>query len=124
MRTLRITALLAGLALTSALTTAAEMPKSVIHVITLKYKSGITEAERAQLLAATQKLSKDFPGITRVWMKALKVQGPEPGFKDAIVMEFKDQAAFDQYTNHPAHKEWEKVYFPLRESSRTHDITN
>jgi len=39
-------------------------------------------------------------------------------------MEFEDQAAFDRYATDPAHKAWEKVYLPVREESRTHDVTN
>ena len=41
-----------------------------------------------------------------------------------MVMEFKDQASFDAYVEHPAHKKWEEVYLPVRERSQTHDVTN
>ena len=70
-------------------------PKSVLHVVTLYYKDGTTEEQKK----------------------------PRP-FTDAFVIEFEDQAAFDKYTNHPAHKAFEELYIPLRGHSGTHDITN
>lgn len=101
-------------------------PKSVLHVITLYWKDGITEEQKQEVWKATEKMASDFPGITNLWLKSIKVQG-DAGGKDltsAFVIEFKDAAAFEAYTNHPAHKAWEKVYIPARGESRTHDITN
>lgn len=103
---------------------AADMPKSVVHVITFKFKEGITDEQKTEVWKATETLAKAYPGISHVWIKALKVQGPDENFKHSIVMEFKDQAAFDAYKNDPAHKAWEKVYLQYRGESRTHDITN
>jgi hypothetical protein len=101
---------------------AAETPKSVLHIITLHYKPGTTDAQKASVVAATKKLGTDFPGITRLWFKKIKVQVPE--MTDIIVMEFKDEKAFADYTDHAAHKAWEKVYLPLRGESNTQDVTN
>jgi hypothetical protein len=110
-------------------------PKSVIHVVTLYYKDGTTEEQKKSVLDAIEKMASEVPGIKNVWLKSTKVQGvfsekqpdgtfkPRP-FTDAFVIEFEDQAAFDKYTNHPAHKAFEEVYIPLRGHSGTHDITN
>lgn len=106
----------------SAAMTAAELPKSVLHIITLTYKPGTTEAEKTKVIEATKKMATDFPGITRLWFKKIKVQ--VEGMSDIIVMEFRDAKAFDDYTNHPAHKAWEQVYLPLRGQSNTQDVTN
>ena len=41
--------------------------------------------------------------------------------------EFTDFATFafpNRYTDAPAHKNWEKIYLPIRQESRTHDVTN
>ncbi len=67
-------------------------------------------------------MANTYKGITRIWTKALKVQGS--GYTHAIVMEFKDEKALKDYTDSPAQKEWYKIYLPLREQSTTHDITN
>lgn len=97
-------------------------PKSLLHVVTIRWKDGITPAEKEKAFAAVDTMAGKIPGITRLWTKGIKVQGE--GFTDAFVLEFRDQAAFDAYADHPAHKEFESVYIPLRGRSATHDITN
>ena len=117
-------------------------PKSVIHVVTLYYKDGTTDEQKKAVLAAVERLAGEMPGIKNVWLKSTKVQGAymekltegkekssEPAYKahpftDAFVIEFEDQAAFERYADHPAHKAFEEVYIPVRGRSSTHDITN
>jgi len=95
-------------------------PKSILHVVTVQWKADSTAEQRQAAVDGVKTMASKLPGITNVWLKTIKVQG-----KDAvIVMEFKDQAAFDAYAAHPAHKDWEKIYLPVRELSQTHDITN
>jgi stress responsive alpha/beta barrel protein len=95
-------------------------PKSILHIITVQWKADSTEAQRQAAIDGVKAMASQIPGVTNVWLKTIKVQG-----KDAvIVMEFKDQAAFDAYVAHPAHKKWEEVYLPIREQSQTHDVTN
>jgi len=95
-------------------------PKSILHIITVQWKADSTPEQRQAAIDGVKTMASQIPGVTNVWLKTIKVQG-----KDAvIVMEFKDQAAFDAYTNHPAHKKWEEIYLPIRELSNTHDITN
>lgn len=97
-------------------------PKSVLHIITVQWKADATAEQKTAALDGVKKMAAEVPGIKNVWLKTLKVQ---PGdYKNVIVMEFADKAAFDSYAANPAHKEWEKVYLPIREESRTHDVTN
>ena len=116
--------LAAGLLLgATALTTqAAETaPKSVIHVVTVSWKAGTTPEQIQAALDGVKALPKSFPGITRVWTKSIKVQG---GKTNAIVMEFANEKALQDYSGSDAQKEWYKVYTNIRESSTTFDITN
>jgi len=102
-------------------------PKTVIHVVTLKWKADSTAAQRQKALDGVKDMAAAIPGIKNVWLKTLKVQGPsrEIPFDAAFVIEFADEAALKAYADHPKHKEWEdKLYFPVREESRSHDITN
>ncbi len=117
-------------------------PKSVIHVVTLYYKDGTTEEQKKVVAAALERMAADLPGVRNVWLKSTKVQGAymekvtenkeRPAdvtykahpFTDAFVIEFEDQAAFEKYADHPAHKAFEEVYIPVRGRSSTHDITN
>lgn len=122
MRFLKLAVIAASLLAANAVLSAAETPKSVLHIITLRYKAGSSEADKAKVIDATKKLAAAYPGITRLWFKKIKVQ--VEGMSDIIVMEFKDQAAFDAYGPAKAHKDWEAVYLPLRDSSNTQDVTN
>lgn len=101
-------------------------PKSVIHVVTLYWKDGASEADKKKALDGVETMAKEIPGLKNVWLKSVKVQGDADGkpLTSAFVMEFADNAAFQAYGNHPAHKAWEKIYMPVRGESRTHDITN
>jgi antibiotic biosynthesis monooxygenase (ABM) superfamily enzyme len=102
---------------------AATSPKSVIHVITVQWKSTATPAQIAKAIQGAEALPSQYPGITRVWTKAIKKQLPE-GFTHVIVMEFASEDALTKYADSPAQKKWYEVYMPIREESRTSDITN
>lgn len=100
---------------------AAGTPKTVIHVITIKWKAGATDA---QIKAAKQAaVSMNYPGLKNVWIRPIKKQLPE-GFTDIIVMEFESEAALKQYADSPAQKKFYESYMAAREASSTHDITN
>lgn len=96
-------------------------PKSVIHVVTLKWKADATPAQIKAALDGVKALPAAYKGITRVWVKSIKVQGDKT---HAFVMEFVDEAALAAYADSPAQKEWYKTYLPIREESTTFDITN
>ncbi len=95
-------------------------PKSILHIITVQWTADSKPEQRQAALDGVKTMASQIPGIANVWLKKIKVQGKD----NVIVMEFKDQAAFDAYTDHPAHKKWEEIYLPIREQSLTHDITN
>jgi antibiotic biosynthesis monooxygenase (ABM) superfamily enzyme len=71
----------------------------------------------------TAALPRQYPGITRVWTKPIKKQLPE-GYSNVIVMEFASEDALKKYADSSAQKQWYEVYMPIREESRTSDITN
>ena len=96
-------------------------PKSVIHVVTVKWKSDATPKQIQAALDGVKALPAAYPGITRVWTKSIKVQGDKA---NAFVMEFATEAALKAYADSPAQKEWYKTYLPIREESTTFDITN
>jgi uncharacterized protein (DUF1330 family) len=122
MKTLMLT-VVAALALTmSPVEAAAKKPTTVVHVVTIKWKAGTTPEQIAAALKGAETVANTYKGITRIWTKALKVQGA--GYTHAIVMEFKSEQALKDYTDSAAQKEWYKIYLPLREQSTTHDITN
>ncbi len=132
MRALR-TALLLATAIVSLYeqtAIAADAPTSVIHVVTVKWKEGTTEEQIKKAYAGVQAAAKLYPGIKRVWLRPLSVQGTPIGKCDttgvthAIVMEFESEAALKNYAGSDAQKAFYETYMPIRDQSRTHDISN
>lgn len=118
----KLLAIAALLAVCICSTWAAEKPSTVIHVITIKWKDGTTDDQIAKAVHAVEDMAKGYPGIKRVWLNTLKVQGK--GYKSAIAMEFESQDSLKKYAGSDAQKKWYDVYQPIREESTTHDITN
>lgn len=98
-------------------------PKTVIHVISVKWKPDAKPEQIEKAVAMARSLPSEYPGIKHVWAKAIKKQIPE-GYNDVIVMEFASEDALKQYAGSAAQKKWYDVYMPIREESRTSDITN
>jgi len=95
-------------------------PKSILHIVTVQWKADATPEQRQKAIDGVKTMAAAIPGLTNVWLKTTKVQGMDA----VLVMEFKDEASFNAYADHPAHKKWEEVYLPVRERSLTHDVTN
>jgi uncharacterized protein (DUF1330 family) len=124
MKILLMMAFAFGLMTTSAL---AEPPKSVIHFITVAFKTNATPEQIQAVLDGAQKLPSQYKGITRVWTKSLKVQNlaeAKVQKTHVIAMEFADEAALKAYTDSDAQKKWYELYLPIREQSTTFDVTN
>jgi hypothetical protein len=122
MNKIRTLALCLTLAVAAGTASAApNKPKSVIHVITIQWKASATPEQIQKAITAAEKIN--YPGIKNVWTKPIKMQLPE-GYKHIIVMEFESEDALKKYADSPAQKQWYDAYLPVREESRTHDITN
>ena len=96
-------------------------PKSVVHVIQVQWKSDATPDQIAKAIKAVEHMN--YPGLKNVWTRPIKMQLPE-GYKSIFVMEFESEQALKDYADSPAQKAWYDVYMPIREESRTSDITN
>ena len=112
----------AALMLTAGIAGAVEKPKSVIHVVTIKWKDGTTPDQQAKAIAAFETMANETKGVTRVWTRAIKVQGQ--GYTHAVVVEFASEQALKDYEGSAAQKKLYEVYLPVRGQSTTHDITN
>lgn len=102
-------------------------PKSVIHVVTVAFKPDAKPEQIQAAIDGVKALPAAYKGITRVWVKSIKVQngkGVEVPKTHAFVMEFADEAALKAYTDSDAQKAWYKTYTPIRLQSTTFDITN
>ncbi len=97
-------------------------PKSVIHIVNVKWKKDVTKDQIKAALDGLEAINKSYPGLKRVWTNTFKLQLEE--FSQVIVMEFESREALEKYADSPAQKAWYKLYLPIREESRTNDVTN
>ena len=103
---------------------AASKPHTVIHVVTVKWKDSASPEQIQQALDGVEKLADHYPGIKNIWIRSIKVEGQASGVTSAFVMEFASEQALRRYSGSKAQREWYKVYLPVRDYSRTFDITN
>jgi uncharacterized protein (DUF1330 family) len=109
------------LAAATFLLAAPKKPKSVVHVIAVQWKSSATPEQIEKAIKAVETMK--YAGLKNVWTRPIKMQLPD-GYKSILVMEFESEDALKQYADSPAQKAWYEVYMPIREESRTSDITN
>jgi uncharacterized protein (DUF1330 family) len=112
------------LALAAGSAMAANKPKTVIHVINVKFKADASKADVDKAIAAIETVAGKYKGIKNVWLTPITVQGGASKFTHCLVMEFESVDALKKYTDSPEQKEWYKVWIPVRELSNTHDVTN
>ena len=123
MKNVFLMACAAAVVMAAGLFAADTSPKTVIHVISIQWKSTATPAQIEKAIQGAEALPSEYPGITRVWTKAIKKQLAE-GYTHIIVMEFANEDALKNYAGSAAQKKWYEVYMPIRQESRTSDITN
>ena len=97
-------------------------PKSVIHLVTLKWKADSTPAQQQAAIDGIKTMAAKIPGIKNIWIKPIRVQ-PQ-GNTANFAIEFADEAAAKVYADHPAHAEWNKGYLAIREESYSNQVTN
>lgn len=97
-------------------------PSTVLHVVTVQFKADSTAEQQAAAIDGVKAMAAAIPGIKNIWTKKIKVQPAT--YSTVFAIEFENKAAFDKYTDAPAHRDWEKKYLPVREVSTTHDVTN
>src|ERR1035438_6007375 len=122
-RKMFLTALAAAAMLAAVAFAADTKPKTVIHVISVKWNPDAKPAQIEQAIKAAEALPSEYPGIIHVWTKPIKKQIPD-GYNHVIVMEFTSEDALKKYADSPAQKKFYDVYMPIREESRSTDTTD
>ena len=95
--------------------------KTLIHGFLFKPVDGATPQQLDELWSATRKLASQDTDIQNIWMgKIVRHQGE---WKNAIVMEFENEAGHKKYETSAAHTEWLKTYSKVRaEPTLTFDL--
>jgi hypothetical protein len=97
-------------------------PKTVLHVVALKWKADATDEQKQKAIEGIKEMAAAIPGIKNIWLKTDRVQPRE--YSAVFAIEFENRAAADAYAEHPAHDTWYEIYIPIREESRSYQITN
>jgi len=101
---------------------ALQMPKTVSHLVTIRWSAGAAPELRRAALEGIEKMAAEIPGVQSVWLRTLRTQPRD--FMNAYALEFEDQAAAERYARHPAHEAWNKTYLPIIEESRIQQVSN
>jgi hypothetical protein len=97
-------------------------PKTIIHFVSIKWRPGVSEADRQRAIDGIGKMANQVPGIKNVWLKTIRVQPQD--FNAVFAIEFVNQDAADDYRDHPAHAAWDKEFQVLRDNSLSGQATN
>jgi len=97
-------------------------PKTIIHLVELKWNPGVTEAQKQDVINGIKEMAAKIPGIKNVWLKADRLEPRD--FSWAYAIEFRDRDAADAYAESALHDAWEKRYVPLRYQSISVQVTN
>jgi len=97
-------------------------PKTIIHVVEVQWRPGVTDAQKQQVVDGIRKMAAQIPGIENIWLKPARLEPRD--FSTAFVIEFKDRAAADAYAESAAHDAFDKMYVPLRANSLSIQVTN
>lgn len=97
-------------------------PKTIIHVVEIKWNPGVPQADRQAVLAGIKDMAGKIPGIKNIWMQTDRVEPRD--FNAAYAIEFQNRAAADAYAESPIHQAWVNKYVPLRAASVSIQVTN
>ena len=97
-------------------------PKTIIHVVEIKWNPGVSAADKQRVLAGVKEMAAKIPGIKNVWLQADRLEPRD--FNAAYAIEFQSRAAADAYAESKLHEAWDAAYVPLRYASVSIQVTN
>lgn len=97
-------------------------PKTIIHLVEVKWNPGVTEAQKQEVMAGVRRMAARVPGIENIWVKADRLEPRD--FSWAYAIEFRNRDAADAYAESAVHAAWEQKYVPLRFASISVQVTN
>jgi hypothetical protein len=97
-------------------------PKTIIHVVEIKWNPGVSAADKQRVLAGVKEMAGKMPGIKNVWLQADRLEPRD--FNAAYAIEFQNRDAADSYAESKLHQAWDAAYVPLRYASISIQLTN
>jgi hypothetical protein len=85
-----------------------------IHMFAFRFKPGVTEAKKEEIVAAIRALKNDIPEVLEAWVGRNESPRGE-GYELGGAMKFADAAACERYGAHPVHQKLLSWLMPLIE---------
>ncbi len=86
----------------------------VIHTFAFRWRSGVTEEQKARVVAEIRALQGQIPGLVETWV-GMNFSPRSQGYALGGVMKFADRAALEAYSGHPVHQKLLGWLMPLIE---------
>lgn len=97
-------------------------PRTIIHISLIKWKTGVSDADKQKALDGVKEMAAQIPGIKNIWVKAERMQPRD--YNDAFAIEFENREAADNYAESALHQKWSKDFLAIREASISPQIGN
>lgn len=83
-----------------------------IHMFAFRFRAGVTEEKKQEIVEAIRALQKDIPEVLETWVG--RNESPRgQGYELGGVMRFADAAACERYGAHPVHQKLLRWLMPL-----------
>jgi hypothetical protein len=94
----------------------------ICHVVLIRLKNGLGEAEGGELLEKARKLLERIPGVHNLRLGRGLGKKAEVAYPYALVMEFEDEEALQGYQVHPDHQRFvREVVDPIQDDKKVFD---
>jgi hypothetical protein len=94
----------------------------ICHVVLIRLKKGLGEAAGAELLEQAGKLLGPIPWVHNLRLGRGLGKKAEVGYPYALVMEFDDEKALQDYQAHPDHQRFvREVVDPIQDDKKVFD---
>jgi len=97
-------------------------PKTVLQVSMIKWKKGVSDADKQKAIDGIKEMAGQIPGIRTIWLKTDRMQPRD--YDQAFAIEFASRDDANNYADNPIHEKWSKAYLEIREASISPQLTN
>jgi hypothetical protein len=97
-------------------------PKTVLQVSMIKWKAGVSDADKQKAIDGIKEMAAEFPGIKTIWLKVDRMQPRD--YDTAFAIEFASRDAANNYAESPIHEKWSKAFLAVRQESISPQLTN
>ncbi len=97
-------------------------PKTVLQVSMIKWKAGVSDADKQKAIDGVKEMASEIPGIKTIWLKTDRMQPRD--YDAAFAIEFASRDAANNYAESPIHEKWSKAYLEIRQASISPQLSN